>query len=160
MYKCVWVFCCVFQLKSQKLSLVSTILRVRCCMWSKSRAKERSSHTLSLSGMMKNFSVSDENDFFFHCESDWVLTQVAQRSCRLSIFGDLQKLSGHDPGQLSVDGPAWAEWWDQMLSRGPSKSTPICDSIKFYLSVQSVSQSVIKCTEESFNILIQLSFWA
>lgn len=43
----------------------------------------------------------------FYCQDDHALTQVAQRGCEVSLFGDTQKLSQHSPGQLALGGPAW-----------------------------------------------------
>lgn len=35
--------------------------------------------------------------FFFSCDSNQTLLQVAKRSCRVWILGDIQNSSGHDP---------------------------------------------------------------
>lgn len=57
---------------------------------------------------------------FSYCEGAWELTQVAQRGCRISILGDFQKPSGHDPGQLALDDSAWAgEVWSRWPSEVP-----------------------------------------
>ena len=64
----------------------------------------------------------------FYCEHHWALAQVAQRGCGVSLLGDIQKPSGHGPGQLALGGPAWAGvLLDQMTSRGPSQPPPLCN---------------------------------
>jgi len=62
------------------------------------------------------------------CDSDWALAQVAQRGYGVSSFRDIQKLSGHGPGQPDVGGPAWAGKLDQMTSRGSFQYQLFCDS--------------------------------
>ena len=42
----------------------------------------------------------------FCCEGDRALAQVAQSSGGVSILGDIQKPSGHGPGQPALAGPA------------------------------------------------------
>jgi len=42
-------------------------------------------------------------------------------------FGDLWKLPGCGPGQLTLGGPASARWLDQMISRPPCQPQPFCD---------------------------------
>lgn len=42
----------------------------------------------------------------FYCDGDLGLTRVAQGGCGASFLADTQKLSGHNPGKLTVDGPA------------------------------------------------------
>lgn len=46
------------------------------------------------------------NNFYF--QDNQALTQVAQRGCEVSLFGDIQKLSRHSSGQLALGGPASA----------------------------------------------------
>ena len=45
---------------------------------------------------------SEHQETFLHREGDQVLGQVAQGRCRVSILGDIQKPSGHSPGQLAL----------------------------------------------------------
>lgn len=51
-----------------------------------------------------------------YCAGDRAPQNVAQRGCRASILGDIQKLSGHGSGQVALSDPAW-EGLDQMTSR-------------------------------------------
>lgn len=37
--------------------------------------------------------------FVFYYEGDLTLEQIAQRCCGVFILGDIQNLTGHDPGQ-------------------------------------------------------------
>lgn len=46
---------------------------------------------------------------FFCCEGDWA--DVAQGGCEIFLPGDIQKLSVHGPGQVSLGGHAWAGGW-------------------------------------------------
>ncbi|KAK4818675.1 hypothetical protein QYF61_017420 [Mycteria americana] len=46
--------------------------------------------------------ASQHQGRLFHYEGDRALAQVAQRCCGVSILGDIQKLSGHGPGQLAA----------------------------------------------------------
>lgn len=48
---------------------------------------------------------------FFYCESYGAQARVAQRGCVVSILGDIQRLSGHDLGQLAVGSPTSARGW-------------------------------------------------
>lgn len=41
---------------------------------------------------------------------------MAQRCCQASICGNIQKLSGHNPGQLVLSDPAWAVGLDRKIS--------------------------------------------
>lgn len=50
----------------------------------------------------------DIREHFFYCEGGWEPTQGAQGGCRISILGDIQRPSGHDPGQLALGDSAWA----------------------------------------------------
>ena len=45
---------------------------------------------------------SEYKTHFFYYEGDRALAQVAQRSCRVSFLGDIQKLSGHGSGQPAL----------------------------------------------------------
>lgn len=58
--------------------------------------------------------------FFEYCMGDWALTNVAWRSCGDSLFGDLQKLPGHGPGQPALGVPAWARGWSRWPPEGPA----------------------------------------
>lgn len=42
----------------------------------------------------------------FHCESERALAKDEQRGCGVSILGDIQKQSGHSPGQPTLGDPA------------------------------------------------------
>lgn len=42
----------------------------------------------------------------FYCVGDIVLSQVAQKGCRVSFLEDLQKLPGHGSGQPAPGVPA------------------------------------------------------
>lgn len=46
----------------------------------------------------KRFTLSVRN--FFFCEGDQVGEQIAQRGCEISTHDGLQKLYGHNSGQL------------------------------------------------------------
>lgn len=39
-------------------------------------------------------------------EREETLTQIDQEGCRVSILGDIEKASGHGPGQPVLSGPA------------------------------------------------------
>ena len=49
---------------------------------------------------------SEHQETFFHCEHDQALEQIAEGGCGVSICGDIQKPTGHSPGQLALGGPA------------------------------------------------------
>ena len=49
---------------------------------------------------------SEHQETLFHCEGGRVLAQVAQIGCGVSIFRDIQKLSGRGPGQPALGGRA------------------------------------------------------
>lgn len=53
----------------------------------------------------------------------WRTDQIME----FSILGDVQKLSGHDPGQLAVGGLAWAVGLDQMTYRAFFQPQPFYD---------------------------------
>lgn len=36
--------------------------------------------------------------YFFTCKGDQTLEQVAQRGCGVAIYGNIQNLTGHNPG--------------------------------------------------------------
>lgn len=38
---------------------------------------------------------------------NFIVRHFAQRGCGVSLLGDIQKLLGHVPGQLSLHGLAW-----------------------------------------------------
>lgn len=59
---------------------------------------------------------SEPREALFDCEGDAALAQVFQRDCRVSVFGDIQKLPGHSPRQLGLSGLAWKVRLDQMTS--------------------------------------------
>jgi len=48
---------------------------------------------------------SEHEETLFYCEGHRALAQVAQRGCGVSHLGDVQKPSGHGPGQSALDGP-------------------------------------------------------
>jgi len=58
---------------------------------------------------------TSEHQEAHNCEGDRVLEQVAQRGCR-----DMEKLSGHGPGQLAIGGLAGAGGWTKWLPEVPS----------------------------------------
>lgn len=81
-------------------------------------------------GMLWNTGASLwTSETLFYCDCDWALAQLAQRSSNVSLPGDIQKLSGHGPGQLTLGGSAWAGELDKMTSRGPIPPQLICDSV-------------------------------
>lgn len=55
---------------------------------------------------------------FFHCESGWALAQAAERDCGVSILGNTQNSTGHDPGHLALAELAWERGFDKTVSRG------------------------------------------
>jgi len=69
---------------------------------------------------------SEHQEMLFYWRSDGALTPIAQRGCGVSCLGDIQKPSGHCPGQSHLGGPAWAGSW----TRWPPE---VCSSL--YLSV-------------------------
>ena len=58
---------------------------------------------------------------------DHILFKMAAQ-WHISLTGDIQRLSEHDPCQMTLGGPAWAEGLDQTTSRGPFQSQQFCDS--------------------------------
>jgi len=55
------------------------------------------------------------------------------------ILENIQKLSGHGPGQPALGGPACAGGLDHMISRSPFPPQPFCDSMMgtvFFSDVQ------------------------
>lgn len=46
--------------------------------------------------------------WFCYCESSQTLEHAAKTGCEVSIFGDIQKLPGHGPGQPALGDPAGA----------------------------------------------------
>lgn len=48
---------------------------------------------------------------FFYCDGDGALVHVTQGGCGGSILGDIQKQSGHSPGQPAMTNPAGAGGW-------------------------------------------------
>lgn len=48
---------------------------------------------------------------------------------RKSVSSNIQKLTGHCPGQLAVGGLTWADTFDQMTSWGPFPSQSFWDSM-------------------------------
>jgi len=67
-----------------------------------------------------------------HCEGDQALAQVAQRVCGDFVLGDIEKLSGHGPRQLSLGGPEL----DKMTSRGSCQPQPFCESVTCTIHLQ------------------------
>lgn len=49
-------------------------------------------------------------EILFHCNG---ALELAQRANRVSILGDIAKLSGQGTGQLAPGVPVWAGWLDQ-----------------------------------------------
>lgn len=69
----------------------------------------------------------------------------AQRSCGVSISGDIQNLPGHNPVQPPLGEPAWARGLDQTVSRGFFQAQPFCDSeIKPWLKKSKQNHPRIK----------------
>lgn len=66
----------------------------------------------------RRFPLNTMKPFVSH-ESDQRVAKVAQKDGGVSIFANMQKLSGHDLGEhdLSVSSRAWVLDW--MTSRGP-----------------------------------------
>lgn len=46
--------------------------------------------------------LSEHQGTLLYCAVDWALALAARRGGRISILGDIQKLSGHCPGQTSL----------------------------------------------------------
>jgi len=42
-------------------------------------------------------------------EGGQALEEVDQRGCQISVFGDIQNLTGHSPGCIAVDGPCFEQ---------------------------------------------------
>ncbi|KAK4828808.1 hypothetical protein QYF61_000865 [Mycteria americana] len=53
-----------------------------------------------------------------HCESGQILEQISQRGCTVSLLGDFQNQTGHDPEQLALIHPALSRGLDLMTSIG------------------------------------------
>jgi len=49
---------------------------------------------------------SEHQETLFYCEGDQAPIRVAWRGDGVSIFGDIQKPSGHGPGKLVLEDPA------------------------------------------------------
>jgi len=73
----------------------------------------------------RRFCLNIRKHFFSHA-GDSVLAQVAQGGC--GDLGDVQKPSGHGPGQPALGRPAQAGL-DKTPSRGPFQPQPFCDSV-------------------------------
>jgi len=58
------------------------------------------------------------------------LEQAAQRSCGISILGDIQSCAGHIPEQPATPGYVLSKALDKRLPEGLEKSTRFCDSEK------------------------------
>ena len=76
--------------------------------------------------------LSEHEETLFHCEGDQALTQIAQGGCRVSILWDIQKLSGHGPGWLALDGPASGVSLDQKTSGSRFQSQLFLDSVIYF----------------------------
>jgi len=88
--------------------------------------------------LILGFSFWTLGNFFFLWR--WLHTATdCSRSCGVSILGDIQKLSGHGPGQLALDGSVWAGVLDQMTSRGPLHLQDIIQTFYFYRHEPCVS---------------------
>ena len=48
---------------------------------------------------------SEHQEILFCCGSDQALAQVPRGGCGISLLGDIQKLSGHGPGQSALGDP-------------------------------------------------------
>lgn len=57
-----------------------------------------------------------------------MLGQGAHRDCEVSVLRDLQKMTGHGPGQLVLAGSARAGRLDQMTFRGPYQHKEFCET--------------------------------
>ena len=55
---------------------------------------------------------SEHEEKILYCEGNQAPEQVAQRGYGVSILGDIQKLSGHNPGQRALGEPACTEGLD------------------------------------------------
>ena len=82
--------------------------------------------------------ASQHQETLFHCEGDWGLAKVTQGGCRVSIHGDIQKPSGHGPGQLPQGVSAWAAGLDQITSRGVFQPQPLHDSMNSFFQLLKV----------------------
>ena len=67
----------------------------------------------------------------FYCEGSWALEKVAQISCGISHFGDIQESSGHGPGQLLQPGPAS----DRMAGQDDLQQQSVCNSMNLHIYV-------------------------
>lgn len=59
-----------------------------------------------------------ETFFIFYSKGDWALAQVAWEAVE-STLRDIQKPSGHSPGQPVLSNPAAADKLDKVTSWGP-----------------------------------------
>lgn len=66
------------------------------------------------------------NKTLYHCESDQIVTEVSERACDISLFGGVQKPTGHDPSWEALDVPVWAQLFKEMTSRSPFQAQPFC----------------------------------
>lgn len=48
---------------------------------------------------------------------------------KVSLLWDIQKLSGHSPGQDILGGPAWDGLLDHVTSSSPFQPQPACDAV-------------------------------
>lgn len=71
--------------------------------------------------------IPSEHQETLYCEVEKTLAQVVQSSW-VFLHGDLQKLSGHHPGQAALGCSVWPVGLDQMVSRGPFQSQTVCNS--------------------------------
>lgn len=86
-------------------------------------------------GQNQAWDISSEyKEKLFHCETDNVLAQIVQEGRRVSLFGDIQKSFGRDPGKPVLRGLAWAEGLDYIVSRGPFQTQTFFDSVKSALN--------------------------
>lgn len=58
------------------------------------------------------------------------LEQIVQRGYRVSLAGDAEELSGHNPVPCRLGQPCWAGSLDQMPPCGPLEPDPFCDSMR------------------------------
>lgn len=59
---------------------------------------------------MKRLSL-EHHKTLFYCDGNQALAQLAQKSCGVFLIGDLQRSSGHGPGQPALSVTFWAGGW-------------------------------------------------
>lgn len=73
--------------------------------------------------------MATSRNTLFHCDGEQTPAQIAQRGCRVSFLGNMQKPSGHGPGQPVPGGHLKQQGWHQKTVRGPfqSEQCDFCD---------------------------------